>query len=102
MLSCYFLHFEGAENANFASGGIRAKRWGIFLRRVLLGIKIAVFALNCSVHLAFIGKKIFFRYDDAFLDILPALAHLKFESKREVDGQGVRGAGGPNDECNVV
>ena len=68
---------------------------------MLLGIKIAVFALIWSVHLAFICRKIF-RYDDAFLDTLAALAHLKFESKKEVDGQGVRGAGGPNDECNVV
>ena len=53
------MHFEGVENANFASGGIRAKRWGIFLRRVLLDIKIAVFALIWSVHLAFICRKIF-------------------------------------------
>ena len=51
------------------------------------------------VHLS-VGR--FFRYDDAFLDTQATLAHLKFESKKEVDRQGVRGAGGPNDECNVV
>ena len=40
-------------------GGVRAKRWGMPLWRVLLGIKIADFALICSVHLAFICRKIF-------------------------------------------
>ena len=94
------MHFEGVENADFASGGIRATRWGMFLRRVLLGIKIAVLFLYVLfiLHLS-VGR--FFRYDDAFLDILAALAHLKFESKKGVDGQGVRGARGANDSWQV-
>ena len=53
------MHFEGVENANFASGEIRAKRWGMLLSRVILGTKIAVFAVICSVHLALVCRKIF-------------------------------------------
>ena len=68
---------------------------------MLLGIKIAVLLLYGLFILQLsVGR--FFRYDDAFLDALAALAHLKFESEKGVDGQGVRGVGGPDDECNVV
>ena len=95
------MHFEGVENANFTSGGIRAKNGEYFEGGCFWASKL-LFLLLYSLFILHLSLGRFFRYDDAFLDTLEALADLKFESKKEVDGQGVRRARGPNDECNVV
>ena len=80
--------------------GDKGKKVGNVFKEGASGHQNCCFCSSMYCHLAFfIGR--FFRYDDAFLDILAALAHLKFESKEGVDGQGVGGARGPNDGWQV-
>ena len=50
----------GSRKCSFRFSGDKGKKVGNIFKEGASGHKITVFALKCSVHLAFIGRKIFF------------------------------------------